>query len=126
MKGDLTKTCSAGLYMAQDCVFVFVPVCPPLDCLVAHVSAESHCVPSDVLLVRPSTVFANEHSALPNPSLLYPFFPPLSALISKRNTVRGQRGSNFCCFKFPKPHFCRYHFLSLSDFTFHLVTQPIA
>lgn len=53
-----------------------------LDCFVAHVSAESHCAPLDVPSVHPPTALTNEHSCLPNPFLLSPFFP-LSALLSK-------------------------------------------
>lgn len=95
MKGDLAETCSDSLYVARAFVFVFVTTCPPwtvcgsCECWVTLLL--QMC---SQLSVHPPTAFCKWTLSLAKSLPSHPFFfiPPLSALISKLNTVRGQRG----------------------------------
>lgn len=55
-------------------VYLFLSTARPTrDCFADHVSAESHCAPSDELSVCPPAAFANERSARQTPPLSPPF-----------------------------------------------------
>lgn len=71
-------------------VYLFLSTARPTrDCFADHVSAESHCAPSDELSVCPPAAFANERSARQTP----PLSPHLFSTVSFNFQPIYQEGS---------------------------------